>query len=79
MNYYHQTMFFPLQRMELDREDIDLLEKVIQYCNDKSYSPGALKNEKRVIRRKAEKSEITSAGEILYQRKGYKVHKYSWH
>ena len=69
MNVYHQTLFFFLQRMELDREDIDFLEKVLQYCNDKSYPSGASKNEKRVIRRKAERFEITSAGEILHQRK----------
>ena len=63
--------------MELNREEIDLLEKVLQYCSNKCYPPGASKNEKRVIRRKAERFEITSAGEILYQRKGYKVHIYS--
>ena len=66
--------FFFLQRTKLDREDIDLLEKDLQNCNDKSYPPGASKNEKRVVQRKAKRFEITSAGEILYQRKGYKVH-----
>ena len=68
---------FFLEIMELDREDIDLLEKVLQYCNHKSYPLGASKNEKRIIRRKAERYEITNTGEILYQRRGYKVHKYS--
>ena len=45
--YLSPNPVFFLQRTKLDREDIDLLEKDLQNCNDKSYPPGASKNEKK--------------------------------
>ena len=41
--------------MEGEKQESELLEKVLEYCIKKSYPCGASKNEKRVIRRKAEK------------------------
>lgn len=46
---------------------------MLEYCVSKSYPSGASKNEKRVIRRKAERFEITSTGEVLYRKNGSKV------
>ena len=48
--------------MEGEKQESELLEKVLEYCIKKSYPCGASKNEKRVIRRKAERFEVTSDG-----------------
>ena len=58
-----------------DKESINLVEKVIEYCMNKCYPVGATKNEKRVICRKAERFEVTGEGELLYLKKnGVKVY-----
>ena len=59
--------------MEGEKQESELLEKVLEYCIKKSYPCGASKNEKRVIRRKAERFEVTSDGEVLYKKKRSKV------
>ena len=54
-----------------DREtdsDLKLVEHAFLYLTDKTYPPGCTKNEKRSIRRKAEKLVIVS-GELFYKKK----------
>ena len=61
-------------RSELDKESTDLVDKVIHYCVYKRYPAGATKNEKRIIRRKAERFEVSDSGELFYlKRSGQKV------
>ena len=51
------------------KESSELVEKVIEYCIHKRYPVDASKNEKRVIRRKAERFEVTATGELVYLKK----------
>ena len=53
--------------------DCVLVEKVVNYITKSSYPPNATKNEKRVIRKKAEKLSVKD-GEVFYKKKGF----YSW-
>ena len=48
--------------------DLKLVERAYQYITDKTYPPGSTKNEKRSIRRKAEKLVVVK-GELLYRKK----------
>ena len=48
--------------------DLKLVENAYQYITDKTYPPGSTKNEKRSIRRKAEKLVVVK-GELLYRKK----------
>ena len=59
--------------MEDEKQESELLKNVLEYCIKKSYPCGASKNEKRVIRQKAERFEVTSDGEVLYKKNGSKV------
>ena len=57
----------------IDKEtdsDIKIIENAFQYITDKMYLLGSTKNEKRSIRRKAEKLVVMN-GE-LYRKKGWK-------
>ena len=62
----------PSSQAEIDdREtdsDLKLVEHAFVYLTDKIYPPGCTKNEKRSIRRKAEKLTIIS-GELYYKKK----------
>ena len=51
--------------------DCVLVEKAVNYITKSSYSPNATKNEKRVIRKKAEKLSVKD-GEVFYKKKGGK-------
>ena len=57
-----------LQKNEV-YDELALIEKAFDYLTRKTYPPGCSKNDKRVIRRKAEKLEERN-GEILYKKKG---------
>ena len=59
--------------MEDEKQESELLKNVLEYCIKKLYPCGASKNEKRIIRRKAERFEVTSDGEVLYKKNGSKV------
>ena len=58
--------------MEDEKQESELLS-VLEYCIKKSYPCGASKNQKRVIRRKAESFKVTSDGDVLYKKNGSKV------
>ena len=62
----------PSSQAEIDdREtdsDLKLVEHAFVYLTDKIYPPGCTKNEKKSIRRKAEKLTIIS-GELYYKKK----------
>lgn len=49
--------------------EFPLIRKAYDYLTNGSYPPGATKNEKRVIRKKATKL-IVRNGEYFYKRKG---------
>jgi len=49
-------------------EEDGLLEDAVVYLQKKTYREGASKNEKRIIRRKAEKFSL-EGGELLYTKK----------
>ena len=51
-----------LQKNDVD-DELALIEKAFDYLTRKTYPPGCSKNDKRVIRRKAEKLEERN-GEI---------------
>jgi hypothetical protein len=58
-------------KIEIEKEsdsDLKLVESAYQYITDKTYPPGSTKNEKRSIRRKADKLVVVN-GELLYRKK----------
>ena len=57
-----------LQKNDVD-DELALIEKAFNYLTRKTYPPGCSKNDKRVIRRKAEKLEERN-GEIFYKKRG---------
>lgn len=57
-----------LQKNDID-DELALIEKAFDYLTRKTYPPGCSKNDKRVIRRKAEKLEERN-GEIFYKKRG---------
>ena len=57
-----------LQKNDVD-DNLALIEKAFDYLTRKTYPPGCSKNDKRVIRRKAEKLEERN-GEIFYKKQG---------
>ena len=57
-----------LQINDVD-DEVALIEKAFEYLTRKTYPPGCSKNDKRIIRRKAEKLEERN-GEIFYMKRG---------
>ncbi len=49
----------------MSMEEADLVEQVYNYITKASYPPAATKNEKRVIRNKAQKFKVND-GELYY-------------
>lgn len=50
-------------------DELELIENAFEYLIKKKYPPGCSKNQKRVIRRKAERLEERN-GEIFYKKRG---------
>ena len=52
-----------------DDDELALIDKAFEYLTRKTYPQGCSKNDKRVIRRKAEKLEERN-GEMFYKKRG---------